>query len=479
MSTECDDECAFLWLLAALQRRGAPATVELVQTDSHVRFQWMSHVFGDKFAPGGEWEVHDGGDSFHFKNVLVNMYLAHSADREDLIINDIHKKAPHVSLRVEKVDGRQVAIREPGTICGKDFSEIPGGTLDSIVISAAIPDVSPDFFKRFAACKCVYVVGTPGGINCPMPSWVDLLAAMHRLAPVVYLTPQLTRTVRFPRNYVAANDYWNDMIKHTVWDNVLTCMARRPEIPAKFGNWGLVLRLNVANALFCKDWYFDVLGLQLEAVEPPESVVSSARLYVDRNSGDDRQPGAIVDELRVVGVEVSPAALGLEDADFSAKGEPTTPRAKEAVRKAYREELYRNTLLCVLATEDLLWKNKKNVKVGLDSGGFEKVRPRCGYVDPSTSLADLFGAEDAINILKVFPLRKLTPAYDVVAMVCADSALEDDTDVDGGLDLLLADADETMGLGMLSEEQRQLSEHPVLYTLPQAGHGVYAVGPFV
>lgn len=479
MSTECDDECALLWLLAALHRRGVPAVVELVQTDSHVRFQWMAHVFRDKFAPGGEWKLLDGGNSFQFKNVLVNMYLAHSPDREEMVINDMRKKAPHVALNIKEVDGRKVAVRPNGSIGGEDYSTIPEGPLNTIVVSAAIPDVAPEFFERFTACKCVYVVGTPGGINCPMPSWIDLLAAMHRLAPVLYLTPQLTRTVRFPRNYVAANEYWNDTIKHTVWDNVLTCMARRPEIPPRFGNWGLILRLNVANALFCKDWYVDVVGTRLEEAERPPDIVRSVQAYVDRNSGDDRQPGAIVDELKLIDVDVSPAALGLLESDFNLKGEPASPAAKEAIRRAYRHELFETTLLCVLIVDALLWKNKKNVKVGLDNGGFEKVQPRCGYVDPDNSLADLFGAEDAINLLKVLPLRWLTPAYDVVAMVCADCALEDCTDVDGGLDLLLENADDTMGLGMLSQEQRGLSEHPVLYTLPQTGHGVYAVGPFV
>ena len=96
-------------------------------------------------------------------------------------------------------------------------------------------------------------------------------AEMHRLSPVLYLTPQLTRTIRFPRNYasgsaalgalrfdyyceryvhmqVITNTYWNETIKHTVWDAGLTFMARRPEIPAKFGNWGLILRLNVSGS---------------------------------------------------------------------------------------------------------------------------------------------------------------------------------------------------------------------------------------
>jgi len=478
MSTECDDECAFLWLLSALHRRGQPAVVELVQGDSHVRFQWMAHVFSEKFAPGGEWKLQEGGSSFLFKNVLVNMYLAHSPDREEQTINDMLKKAPDMDLDVEIVDGRKTAVRAVGEIGGLDYDEIRGGPLSSIVVSAAIPAVNPEFFRRFSSCKCVYVAGTPGGINCPMPSWVDHLAVFHRFAPVLYLTPQFTRTVRFPRSYVLSNEYWNDIMKYKVWDSVLTCMARRPELPPTFGTWGLVLRLNNANAVFCRDWHVDALGTRVEEAERPKDLVRSVEAYVDRNSGDDRRLGTIVDELKFMGVGVSPAALGLRNSDFNSKGEPVTPAAIEAVRQLYRRELFETTMLCLLTADALIWKNKKNVKAGQDAGGFEKLQPRCGYTSPDENLADVFGVDDAISILKTLPLRWLTPAYDVVAMICANCALEDGTEVDGGLDLLMDHADETMGLGMLSQEQQALSEHPILYTLPQAGHGVYAAGPF-
>merc|ERR1711957_289089 len=121
------------------------------------------------------------------------------------------------------------------------------------------------------------------------------------MPPVLYLTPQLTRTVRFPRNYVVTNVYWNETIKHTVWDATLTFMARRPEIPPKFGNWGLILRLNTANAMFCRDWYDDVMQSRVEDVNAPEDVMKIVQAYVDRNSGDDRQLGAVVDELRQIG----------------------------------------------------------------------------------------------------------------------------------------------------------------------------------
>jgi len=316
-------------------------------------------------------------------------------------------------------------------------------------------------------------VGSPGGVNCPMPLWINHLAALHRLAHVLYLTPQLTRAIRFPRSYVASNVDWNDTIKHTVWDAAVTFMARRPEIPAKFGNWGLILRLNVANAGFCKDWYRDYTKQPLEEAEPPPDVVKHVQTYVDRNSGNDRAMGAVVDELRQIGQEP-----GVAKQDLDAKGLPATDEAKEIVRKKYREELYKQVMACVLTTNVLLFNNKLNMKLGTDEGGFEVMKPRCGYADPLNSLADVFGAEDAINLVQKLPLRYLTPAYDVVAMICADAALEEGTGVDGGLGLQMENADDTMGLGLLSKGQQELSGHPVLMTPPQKGEGIYAVGPF-
>merc|ERR1719291_390575 len=111
------------------------------------------------------------------------------------------------------------------------------------------------------------------------------------------------------------------------------------------------------------------------------------------------------------------------------------------------------------------------MKVGVDEGGFEEMQPRCGYVDADKSLADIFGSEDAIALVQKLPLRYLTPAYDVVAMICADAALEEGTGLDGGLGLKLEKADDTMGEGLLSEVQRGYSDHPILMTPPQSGDG--------
>eukprot|EP00929_Paragymnodinium_shiwhaense_P006962 TRINITY_DN110917_c0_g1_i1.p1 TRINITY_DN110917_c0_g1~~TRINITY_DN110917_c0_g1_i1.p1 ORF type:complete len:1359 (-),score=274.04 TRINITY_DN110917_c0_g1_i1:169-4245(-) len=473
MSTECDDECALLWLLAALNRRGEPCTVELVHTDSYVRIHWMAHILNDKFSNDGPWRLTEGGTSFLAGSVLVNMYLAHSTENEERIIADIQKKAPNLPLALKEENGKKTGIRQKGSLGGEDYTQMPAGALDSVVVNADIRGVSPEFFQRFSLCKCVYVVGSPGGVNCPMPIWVSHLAALHKLAPVLYLTPQLTRAIRFPRSYVAANVDWNDTIKHTVWDATVTFMARRPEIPAKFGNWGLILRLNVANAMFCKDWYRDHAKTNLEDAIPPEDVCKMVQAYVDRNSGNDRGMGAVIDELRNISVEP-----GIGKNDLDAKGLPVSDAVKECVRQKYKEELYKQVMACVLTTNVLLFQNKQNMKIGTDEGGFEVLKPRCGYADPLNSLADVFGAEDAINLVQKLPLRYLTPAYDVVAMICADAALEEGTGVDGGLGLLMEPADDTMGLGLLSKAQRELSTHPVLMTPPQKGEGIYAVGPF-
>eukprot|EP00929_Paragymnodinium_shiwhaense_P080548 TRINITY_DN42019_c0_g1_i1.p1 TRINITY_DN42019_c0_g1~~TRINITY_DN42019_c0_g1_i1.p1 ORF type:complete len:1132 (-),score=273.91 TRINITY_DN42019_c0_g1_i1:347-3742(-) len=473
LSTECDDECALLWLVAALNRRGVPTTVELVHTDSYVRLQWMAHILADKFATGGEWELQDGNASFVAGCVLVNMYLLHSPMTEERVIKDLETRAPNLQLSVTTIQGKRVGIRQRDGLAADDYTNILSGPLDSVVVAAPIGAINPAFFKRFEDCKCCYVVGTPGGVNCPMPSWVDILAALHQLTPVMYLTPQLTRTIRFPRSYVAENVIWNETIRRTVWDSTVTFMARRPEIPAPFGNWGLVLRLNVANATFCKDWYRDVEGADIEKVEKPDRTVDIVKAYVDRNSGDDRDPGAIVLELRNIGIE-----HGLEKGDLDERQMPTNAKAKERLKELYREALFENVFMCVHTTYQLLFNKKENVKVGVDDAGFENLVPRCGYTDPAVSLKDTFGADDAIQLVQQLPLRRLTPAYDVVAMICADSALEEGTELDGDIGLLLDTADDSMGMGLLSKEQRGYSEHPILMTLPQAGEGVYALGPF-
>merc|ERR1712060_370611 len=61
MSTECDDECALLWILAALNKRRLLTTIELLMSDSQVRYQWMAYLFNEKMKVGGEWEVKKEG----------------------------------------------------------------------------------------------------------------------------------------------------------------------------------------------------------------------------------------------------------------------------------------------------------------------------------------------------------------------------------------------------------------------------------
>jgi len=476
MSTECDDECAFLWLVAALNRKPYLTTVELVMMDSHVRYQWMQHIFSDKFN-SGEWQLAEDCNSVLVGKVLVKLYLAHSPEREARVIADIHAKAPNVHLDVKEVNGKMTAIRPEGTIGGLRYEAVPPGSIACIVVSAAMPDVSPAFFDNFTEVRCVYVVGTPGGVNCPQPSWADLLGALHRLAPVVYLTPQLTRTIRFPRNYVLTNPSWNENIRHTVWDATLTFMARRPEIPVKFGDWGLLLRLNAANAMFCRDWYSDVTGTSIDDAERPQSCIEATQSYVERNSGNDRNVGAVVDELRALGVDVSPEAFGLQPSDFVG-GKPGTEAAKGAVQKVYRKWLFECVLICVMTTEKLLFSNPANQRIVVDAQGNERPEPICGYVDSKRSLAEIFGADDAINFLVGLPLRRLTPSYDVVAMLFADAILDSWTELDGGLGLILEEADSSMGLGLLSEEQRALSNHPILMTPAQSADSLYGAGPF-
>merc|ERR1712137_429387 len=109
-------------------------------------------------------------------------------------------------------------------------------------------------------------------------------------------------------------------------------------------------------------------------------------------------------------------------------------------------------MTCVYTAEHLLFQNKLNKKRSVDEGGFERIMPRCGWCDADKSLSDLFGAEEAIHLAQKLPLRYLTPAYDVVAMICADAALEAGTGIDGGIGLALEDADDTMGLALLTKE---------------------------
>merc|ERR1719422_249369 len=99
------------------------------------------------------------------------------------------------------------------------------------------------------------------------------------LAPVVYLTPQFTRMVRFPRGYVEDNQNWTAYMKRTIFDDTLKCMARRPEI--NNANWGLILRLNAANALMCRAWFSEVTGVDFDTgVDMFMGTLSLVNMYV-------------------------------------------------------------------------------------------------------------------------------------------------------------------------------------------------------
>lgn len=231
-------------------------------------------------------------------------------------------------------------------------------------------------------------------------------------------------------------------------------MARRPEIPAAFGNWGLILRLNVANAQFCKDWYQDVMQVPLSTEEVPERLAQLVRAYVDRNSGDDRKVGALVNELKMIGVHCS------EFVDVDASGQPKNAAAREALKGVYKKHLFDRVAICVMCTDTLLLQNSQNFAFRKGAGGFETMEPKIGYRNPTASLADLFGAEDAITVLRDLPLKRLTPAYDVVAMMLVVSGLEGQGAAALGLEV--QDADDSMGLALLSEEERKLSSYPIL-----------------
>ena len=163
------------------------------------------------------------------------------------------------------------------------------------------------------------------------------------------------------------------------------------------------------------------------------------------------------------------------------EGQPLTPEAKTTIRKKYRDELAKHVYICLLTSKLLLWSNPHNSRIGTDSAGFDKVEPRCGYENPDENLMQIFGEEDAIKLVQGLPLRWLTPAYDVVGMICADAALEEGSDVGCGLGLSLQPADPSSYEAILTKEQVNASSFPVLQTMPTSSRsvdGIYARGPF-
>eukprot|EP00930_Biecheleria_cincta_P047471 TRINITY_DN32918_c0_g1_i1.p1 TRINITY_DN32918_c0_g1~~TRINITY_DN32918_c0_g1_i1.p1 ORF type:complete len:1125 (+),score=179.91 TRINITY_DN32918_c0_g1_i1:341-3376(+) len=452
----CDHEAALVWLLAALNRRSHPTKLHLVQTVSHVRYQWMQYIFADKFSAGGDWELAPDLKSFRCGKVVVELYLAPCPSMEATLIQEMVKLAPKGSLE-------NAGTWKEGDITGEDYLKLPGGTINSLLWSAPCPDIDLSFFDRFTCCKCIYVMGTPGGVNCPMRTWSIILERMHNMSTVLYITPQLTRNVRFPKAYVMSNPDWNAHMKKAIWDSVLTSMARRPEFPAATGPWGLTLRLNVANAIFCRNWYEDVMETDVKKAKIAPHVEMAVRAYVQRNSSDDRPMGSIVDELKSIGVQLP---------------DESDPSFKTAVKESYQKALFENVLICIMTTDALLVQNSQNLSVTVDEEGYEKLKPRFGYTNQLTSLADFFGAEHALNVLKTLPLKRLTPAYDVVGMIFADLSLEQTLEVDGGIGLLVDEAAPPYYSNLLTQEQQSSSTNPVLMTQPQDAHCIYAAGPF-
>lgn len=457
MSTECDDECALLWLLAELNKKPYETTVELIMTDAEMRYSWMQFIFDDKFECDGGWTQTKDGFAFVAGPTEVNLYLAPS-EKKDTVVADIKKKAPQTFVALaETPDAPKEEGGSPSkSICALqhhlrwlDYQEVPEGPAATIVIAAPCWGVDPSFFSRFKQVRNIFVVGTPGGVNCPMTNWKVLLQALNNLAPVIYLTPQFTRGVRFPTNYVLKNDAWNEHIKSVVWESTLTMMARRPEIPAKFGDWGLVLRLNSANAGFCKTWIYDVVQLSVEDIPPPEDIVACVKAYVKRNSGTDRKCGAVAQEMQNMGFTTQ--------AELDNNGQPVDDNAREVLCADYRKLLFQEVYTCVLTTSHLLFDNPKNFKKcfvpGSDSG-HTLMKKISGYSDRMSNLADIYGVQEALELLRSLRLKHLTPAYDVVGMMCAVTSLESKRLSDIGINM--QDADESMNLGI------QHTENPIM-----------------
>lgn len=405
MSPECDDECAFLFLLADLNHKEIRANIDLIMADSDIRYRWMEHLFGEKFKAKNDWKLREEGDGFQVGTVVVNFYVLHSPQREQVAIKDFAAKVP------------DLVTVGPRRIHAQSHDLVPKGAVNVVLVAAPIPDLDPEFFYRFCDVQAICVVGTPGGINCQQPSWSGLLSSLHKLGPLIYLAPQFTRMVCFPRTYVQDNPHWTKYMKKTVFDMALTCMARRPEIPVEYGDWGLILRLNAANAKLCTAWFENVM---CKAIGDPDScpayIRSIVQSYVDRNSGDDRKVGGVVNELQLLGISI--------DAEVDGKGQPLTPQARELIHEAYRAELFKNVYACVTTTETILFQNEANFQPNTGAGHFRTLYPRCGYSDPQRNLSTIYGVEDAIEILRDLPVDSLTPAYDMVGAIFAMQFLE-------------------------------------------------------
>lgn len=430
MSPDCDDECAFLFLLSDLNHKNVIATIELVMADSHVRLRWMEHLFRDKFTAKGTWKLREGGDGFQVGTVAVNFYVLHSPQREQMAIKEFWAKLPSLDLLSRC------------NIIGRPYELVPAGIVDVVLVAAPIPDLDPSFFDRFAFARATYVVGTPGGMNCQQPSWSRLLWSLNKLGPLIYLAPQFTRMVRLPKSYVKDNPHWTPYMKKKVFDMALTCMARRPEIPAAFGDWGLVLRLNAANARLCATWFQNVMRTPIrDADDCPAYIRSIVQAYVDRNSGNERKLGSVVNELKQLGIDASAAV--------DSQGQPLTQEARAQIREAYRKALFRHVYACVTTTETILFQNEANFRPNAGAGEFRTLNPRCGYTDPLRDLSALYGADHAIAIVSDLPIESLTPAYDMVGAMFTARFLE--TGSLEGLGVQVQAAEASMGAALLPE----------------------------
>jgi len=455
-SPECDDECALLYILSECNNSHINAIVELVVPDSMIRFSWMAYLFRDKFAETGTWDLAEDGRSFTMGCVIVNFYFLPSSRKR--AVNEDFKRKLYDKFDEMDLAGKDLKLNP------RQAEEVPGGSLAFILLSASVPELDPAFFGRFDDVGAAYVVGTPGGVNCPMPSWSHTLFALHQLGPVVYLAPQFTREVRLPRSYVEENPHWTWYMKETVFDSALTVMARRPEIPA---DWGLILRLNAANAKVCRCWYQDVMGKPIENVENcPSRFKSIVAAYVDRYSGYDRNVGSVANELRLLGISTG--------ASLNAGGEPRSKQDLALLRESYREELFKAVYTCVATTETLLFSNQENF-VYTGDNGFPSLLPRCGYADPHESLNKTFGTADAVAMLRNLPVKSLTPAYDMVGAICALSFVKtkDFRDV-GGILVKVEQAPASMSSGLFAQEA-DTSQHPIIMVGEQAPEAIDAI----
>ena len=278
-SEECDDEVAFELLVRMLRKLntlGVECTVEVLVTDSPVRFAWFKHIFHQHFATG-EWKwVKDDASptpyQFVVDNVTVNFYCT---------VGPKQVKVPKIleSASVPTDLPNHAAISQEDS-------------LDYIIWNAAVPEsVSPAWFENFHkkdGVVRVFQIGGDGSINSK-PDW-HFQAILRALGKgkekqVLLLSATLTREVRLTRSFV------KDLppsLQDVVYAALVKFMAQRPELGEgvlkKYGGVKFLLRLNKANAAMDREW-LEALGA--DAVPVLESTHEAnakqwARSYVAR-----------------------------------------------------------------------------------------------------------------------------------------------------------------------------------------------------